>query len=411
MQKFDAIWTNGHLATFSPQVDDRNGYGEIRNGALAVTDGSIVWMGPERDLPAADADESHDLNGGWLLPGLIDCHTHLIFGGDRANEFERRLQGESYESIARAGGGIRATVEHTRTASEADLLLAAVDRVRLLLAEGVTTLEVKSGYGLDRETELRMLHVARELDRTSSACVRSTFLGPHAVPPEFERAPDAYIDLLIQDVLPVVLEQDLADQVDAFLETIAFTEAQCVRFLEAGRAAGLGVRLHADQLSDGSGAAVAAGLGARSADHLEFTTDAGIRAMTEAGTTAVLLPGAFYVLGQTRPPPVGAMRQAGTRMAVASDLNPGSAPVRSLLMALNMACVLFRLTPAEALRGATEHAAAVLGLVDRGVLEVGLRADLSAWEVEHPRDLCYWIGGTRCTGSWAGGRRVSFLSE
>lgn len=406
MQEFDAIWVNGHLATFRSGEGEGDGYGSVMDGALAVRDGRIVWVGARTDLPPAAAKVEHDMGGGWLLPGLVDCHTHLIFGGDRAGEFERRLLGESYEAIARTGGGIRSTVAATRSATSSDLTHRAGQLAHALIAEGVTTLEVKSGYGLDSDTELKMLRVARVLGRSLPITVRATFLGPHAVPAEFESDPDGFIELLVLDVLPRVVDEGLADQVDAFLERIAFSGAQCARFLSAGVAAGLGARLHADQLSDGGGAELAAGLGARSADHLEFTGENGVRAMAAKGCTAVLLPGAFYTLGETQLPPVADLRRSGVPIAVASDLNPGSSPLRSLLVALNMACVLFGLRPAEALRGVTTNAAPVLGLADRGRLERGLRADLSLWHVEHPRELCYWVGGTGCAASWAAGRAV-----
>ncbi len=404
---FDTVWTNGNVATLSPTAGGAADYGVVLDGAVAARDGTIVWVGPRRDLPASPAIREYDLDGGWLLPGFVDCHTHLVFAGSRAEEFERRLAGESYAEIARSGGGIRSTVVGTRKASEDDLFESAASRVRALLAEGVTTLEVKSGYGLDRDTEVRMLRVIRRLGRSLPCTVRSTFLGAHALPAEFEGRADEYVEYVIASVLPAVLVEGLADQIDAFLEDIAFDAGQCRRLLVAGAGAGLGVRLHADQLSDGNGAGLAAELGARSADHLEYTSSDGVRAMAAHGTTAVLLPAAFYTLRETRVPPVEEFREQGVPIAVASDINPGSAPFRSFLLALNMASVLFRLRPDEVLKGATSVAAEVLGLVDRGRVAPGQRADLASWRIDHPRDLCYWAGGNPCGGSWVAGDPVT----
>ena len=408
------LFLDTHLATFAGDHDGANGadgadgadgaepYGIVEHGALAIAGEKIAWVGPAAELPGPPetlADEVHCLNGRWLTPGLIDCHTHLIFGGNRAQEFEQRLEGASYEEIARQGGGINSTVRATRAASEDELVTAAHGRLNRLLAEGVTTVEIKSGYGLDTATELRMLRAARRLSTEAPVTVRTTFLGAHTFPPEFRQTPDAYIDLLCNEMLPLVVEQGLADAADAFCEGIALSPAQTERVFRAARHLNLPVKLHADQLSDLGGAALAARFGALSADHLEYTSDAGARAMAQAGTVAVLLPGAFFTLRETQAPPIASFRHHGVPMAVATDCNPGSAPVLSLLLMLNMACTLFRLTPAEALAGVTRNAAKALGLEDQvGSLEVGKRADLAMWDVAHPGELCYWVGGNPCAG-------------
>ena len=390
---WDSLWYKGQLATMAAGRDAP--YGAIEAGAIAVEAGRIAWLGPAAELPGSPEDlarDCHDLEGRWLTPGLIDCHTHLVYGGDRAGEFELRLEGASYEEIARAGGGIRSTVSATRAASEDDLLEAARPRLRHLLAEGVTTLEIKSGYGLSLEDELKMLRVARQLGALEPVEIRTSFLGAHAVPPEFEGRDEAYLQSVI-DMLPAVAESGLADAVDAFCEGIAFSAEQTDRLFAAAVARGLPVKLHADQLSDLGGAALAAGHGALSADHLEYSNEAGIEAMARAGTVAVLLPGAFYVLRETKLPPVEGLRAAGVPIAIASDCNPGSAPVTSLLLMLNMACTLFRLTPEEAFAGVTRHAAAALGLgASHGSLEVGKVADFAIWEIERPAELAYRIG-------------------
>jgi imidazolonepropionase len=373
-------------------------YGALRDGALAVRDGRIAWLGSRSELPGTPTALSREVryaDGAWMTPGLIDCHTHLIFGGERSGEFELRLQGATYEQIARAGGGILSTVRTTRQASEEDLLESARRRIQCLRAEGVTTVEVKSGYGLTVESEVRMLRVARRLGREEPLDIQTTFLGAHAVPPGWDGRSAAYVDLIVEEMLPRVVEEGLADAADAFLEDIAFTADQVSRVLSAAREMGLATRLHADQLEDGGGAALAAGLGARSADHLEYTSEQGAAAMAAAGTVAVLLPGAFYTLRQTRRPPVRAFRGLGVPMAVATDSNPGSSPLLSLLLAMNMACVLFGLTAEEALAGATVHAARALGVLeDRGTLDVGKRADLALWDIGRPAELVYWLGGS-----------------
>jgi imidazolonepropionase len=403
MASWDSLWRNVHLATMA---EGATPYGAIENGALAIADGRIAWLGPETALPHRDARAHLDGGGGWLTPGLIDCHTHLVFGGDRAAEFERRLQGVSYEEIARAGGGIASTVAATRAASTAELLGAARTRLVRLMAEGVTTIEIKSGYGLDLATELRQLDVARRLGELPGIEVRTTFLGAHALPAEFATDRAGYLDLVCERVLPEVAGRGLADAVDAFCEGIAFTPDEVARvFVAAGRHR-LPVKLHADQLSDLGGAALAARFGALSADHLEHTGENGARAMAAAGTVAVLLPGAFHTLRATTPPPVALFRRHGVPMAVASDANPGSSPTTSLLAMLNLACTLFGLTPEEALAGVTRNAARALGLDDRGTLAAGRRADLVLWRIGRPAELSYWLGANPAEVVLQGGRRA-----
>ncbi|HZX26545.1 MAG TPA: imidazolonepropionase [Telluria sp.] len=382
----DTLYTNAHLATM---VD---GYGELPDGALAVKDGRIAWIGPRAQAPAARA--VHDCGGAWITPGLIDCHSHIVHAGNRSGEWEARLNGATYEDIARAGGGIMSTVRATRAASEDELLRQSLPRVAALLAEGVTTLEIKSGYGLDAENEAKMLRVARRVGQVLPVSVRTTYLGAHALPPEFAGRPDDYIDA----VCAQVADMD-ADAVDVFCERIGFTNAQTRRVFEAAKRRGLPVKLHAEQLSDQQGAALVAEFGGLSADHLEHLSEAGIAAMARAGTVAVLLPGAYYFLRDTTPPPVERLRAAGVPMAVATDCNPGTSPMTSLLLALNMACTLWRLTPQEALSGATVHAARALGLqAEAGTLEVGKRADLALWSIARPADLAYALGFNPCRG-------------
>ncbi|MCY4743480.1 imidazolonepropionase [Pelomonas sp. UHG3] len=376
------LWRGGRLATLAGE----RGWGLIDDGALLVgDDGLLHWVGPSAEAPPAD--EVVELHGALVTPGLVDCHTHLVYGGNRAQEFEQRLHGASYADIARAGGGIRSTVAATRAASEAELLASATRRAQALMREGVTTLEVKSGYGLDAGTEARMLRVARQLRGVD---VRTTYLGAHALPPEFSDA-DAYIDAVCA-WLPALHAEGLVDAVDAFCENIAFSPAQVARVFEAAGRLGLAVKLHAEQLSDQGGAALAARHGALSCDHLEFLSSAGIQAMAQAGSVAVLLPGAFYALRETRLPPVQALRDAGVPIAIATDHNPGSSPTLSPLLMLNMACVLFRLTPEEAWRGITVHGARALGLRDRGQLVAGQRADFCLWDGAHPRELAACFG-------------------
>jgi imidazolonepropionase len=394
------LWRHARIATLEPGTP----WGWIERGALLADGDRIAWVGAEDALPtdlAAGADEV-DLQGALVTPGLIDAHTHLVYGGDRAAEFERRLQGVSYEQIAREGGGIRATVTATRAADDATLLSSAVRRARALMAEGVTTIEVKSGYGLAREHEARCLAVARRLGRELALTVRTTSLAAHALPPEYAGRPDDYIDAAC-GWLREQHAAGLADAVDAFCDTIGFTPAQTRRIFDTARALGLPVKLHAEQLSNQQGAALAAAYGALSCDHLEHLDDAGVQAMAAAGTVAMLLPGAYYFLREMKLPPVDALRRAGVPVAIATDHNPGSSPALSLLLMINMACTLFRLTPEEAFSGVTVHAARALGLADRGRLRAGLRADLAIWDAEHPRELAYRFGINPCRGRVVGG--------
>ena len=383
-----ALYFNCRAATLKG-----SGYGLIDDAALLVEGGRVAWVGPRAGLPnTASGATRHDLDGLLVTPALIDCHTHLVHGGNRAGEFEARLLGATYAEIARAGGGILATLAATRAASEADLLAAALRRVDALISEGVATIEIKSGYGLDRESELKMLRVARQIAAVRPVTVRTSYLAAHAVPPEFAGRADAYIDEICIPTLRAAHALGLVDAVDGFCEGIAFSPAQIGRLFRAARGLGLPVKLHAEQLSNLGGAALAARHGALSADHLEWLDDAGIAAMAAAGTVAVLLPGAFYTLRETKVPPVAALRAAGVPIALATDLNPGTSPLNSLLLAMNMACTLFRLTPQEALAGTTRNAAAALGLPDRGQIAPGLRADLAVWSVNHPAELSYRIG-------------------
>jgi imidazolonepropionase len=397
MQDWDMVIHNVHLATME------HGYGELLDAAIAVQDGRIAWFGPGDELPASGA-VLFDGQGCWLTPGLIDCHTHIVHAGNRSDEFEARLNGASYEDISRAGGGIMSTVRATRAASDDELLRQSLPRVLALLAEGVTTLEIKSGYGLDADSEAKMLRVARRIGQELPVTVRTTFLGAHALPPEYAGQPDSYIDLLCAQMLPRLASDGLVDAVDAFCERIGFTPAQTERVFEAARALGLPVKLHAEQLSDLGGAALVARHGGLSADHLEFLSQEGVAAMAKHGTVAVLLPGAYYFLRETQPPPVAALRAAGVPMAVSTDCNPGTSPMTSLLLAMNMACTLWRLTPQEALAGATCHAARALGLQqETGSLTVGKRADFALWRIARPADLAYALGLNPCAGVVHGG--------
>jgi imidazolonepropionase len=374
-------------------VAGADAYGLVHDAAVVVDAGRILWVGPRAALPPAHATAPVvDLGKRLITPALIDCHTHVIHGGHRAAEFEQRLNGASYAEIARAGGGIVSTVTATRAATEAALLAAALPRVDAMIAEGVGVIEVKSGYGLDRDTELRMLRAARQIGRQRPVVIRTSFLGAHAVPAEYAGRADAYIDEVCIPTLHAAHAEGLVDAVDGFCEGIAFSPAQIGRVFAAARALGLPVKLHAEQLSDLGGAALAAAHGALSADHLEYLGEDGARAMAQAGTVAVILPGAFYTLRETRQPPIDLLRQHGVPMAVATDMNPGSSPMTSILLAMNMACTLFRLTPAEALAGATVMAARALGLADRGQIAPGQVADLAVWSCQHPAELAYRIG-------------------
>ncbi|MDD2925966.1 imidazolonepropionase [Rhodoferax sp.] len=391
-----SLWTHCRLATL--QADTTPAYGLIGDGALVVDGTQLAWVGPRRDLPAAlrkRCSAQHDCGGALVTPGLIDCHTHLVYGGDRAHEFEARLHGASYQEIARRGGGINATVQATRAATPEALTAQSTVRLKHLLAEGVTTVEIKSGYGLALAQEHKCLQVARALGRSHPVDVRTTFLGAHAVPPEFAGRADDYVDAVLA-MLPRLHEAGLVDAVDAFCESIAFSPAQVARVFEAARALGLPVKLHAEQLSDSGGATLAAAHGALSCDHLEWLSAAGASAMAAAGTVAVLLPGAYYFLRETKLPPVDLLRHHHVPIAIATDCNPGSSPCTSLLLMLNMACTLFRLTPEEALAGVTRHAAQALGLPDRGVLAAGQRADFVLWDVHSPAQLCYALGANPC---------------
>jgi len=394
----DAAWINANLATM------RTGspYGTILDGAVAVKDGSISWVGPRGEWRGS-AREEHDARGAWITPGLVDCHTHLVYAGNRAQEFELRLEGASYEEIARAGGGIVSTVMATRAASEQELFDSGKKRIDRWLAEGACAIEIKSGYGLDRDTELRMLRVARRLGEAMT--VKTTFLGAHALPPEYAGRADDYIDFVCDEVLPAAAKEGLVDAVDAFCERIAFDVSQTRRVFEKARTLGLPVKLHADQLSDSGGAALAASFRALSADHVEFSSEAGIEAMAREGTVAVLLPGAFYFLRETKLPPVELFRKKRVPIALATDHNPGTSPVSSPLAILNMACTLFRLTPEEALAGMTRHAARALGLqASHGTLEVGKKADFVLWDIGAPAELAYALGANPCVGRVLGGR-------
>ena len=388
---FDTIWHNARLATLDAT---RPGLGIIENGAIGASDGRLAFVGPAADLPAsADAEQRIDCGGRWITPGLIDCHTHLVYGGNRAQEFELRLQGASYEEIARAGGGIVSTVTATRAATEVELVTSAIPRLSTLLNEGVTTLEIKSGYGLDLETEMRQLKAARALAAKFPVTVKTTFLGAHALPVEAKGDKDAYIDRICREMLPAIARAGLADAVDAFMENIAFSAEQTARVFETALALKLPVKLHADQLSNLGGAALAARYGALSADHLEYTDNAGVAAMAKSKTVAVLLPGAFYFIRETQKPPVELFRKHGIAVALATDCNPGSSPLTSLLLAINMAATLFRMTVDECIAGVTREGARALGmLAETGTLEAGKWCDLAIWNVERPAELVYRMG-------------------
>jgi imidazolonepropionase len=402
---WDCLITDCHVATMAGE----DGYGEIRDAAIAVQDGRIAWIGPAADLPkpAVEPLDEVTLNGDWVTPGLIDCHTHLVYGGQRANEFEMRLNGASYEEIAKAGGGIISTVKATRAASVEDLAADAGRRLESLIEEGVTTIEIKSGYGLDLDTERRMLQAARQLMEDYPVSVLSTCLAAHALPPEYAGRQSDYVDLVCETILPTLAKEGLVDAVDAFCEKIAFTTTETERVFQTAQKLGLPVKLHAEQLSDQKGAVLAAKYNALSADHIEYIAEDGVQAMAAAGTVAVLLPGAFYCLRETKLPPIDLFRRHGVKMALSTDHNPGTSPALSLRLMLSMACTFFRLTPQEALRGITTNAAKALGIGDsHGSLETGKVADLAVWDIEQPAELSYWIGSNPCTavmksGYWA----------
>lgn len=389
-KQFDSIWVNGLAATCE------SGYGLIERAAVAVKNGKIAWVGPMQALggePENRAHEVYDFHGQCLTPGFIDCHTHVVYGGNRAHEFEMRLQGISYEEIARQGGGIQSTVNATRAMSEEELFKHSLKRARALLQSGITTLEIKSGYGLDLETELKILRVATRIEEALPVTVSKTFLGAHTIPPEYRGKADEYVDLVCNEMIPVIARNNLADAVDVFCEKIAFNIEQTERIFKAARLNGLGIKCHAEQLSDSGSAALAAKYHAWSVDHLEHVSNAGIKAIAQSGTVAVLLPGAFYFLRETKLPPIETLRKYQVPIAIATDSNPGTSPIMSLLIILNMACTLFRLTPTEALEGVTRHAAKALGMEEtHGTLTIGKAADFAIWNVAHPSELAYYMG-------------------
>ncbi len=383
------LWQHCHVATMA-----QGKYSIIEDAALVTAGALIEWVGPRNQVPPADYAQVHDLQGAWVTPGLIDCHTHTVFGGNRSGEFEQRLEGVSYAEIAAKGGGIASTVRATRAASEDELFASAHKRLRSLLRDGVTTVEIKSGYGLDLANERKMLRVARRLGEALPVSVRATCLAAHALPPEYKDRADAYIDHICNEMLPALAAEGLVDAVDAFCEYLAFSTEQVERVFKVAQQLGLPVKLHAEQLSSLHGSSLAARYHALSADHLEFMTEDDAIAMAASGTVAVLLPGAFYFLRETQLPPMDALRKHGVKIAIASDLNPGTSPALSVRLMLNMACTLFRMTPEEALAGATQHAATALGMGDtHGSLEVGKVADFVAWQIDRPADLAYWLGG------------------
>lgn len=391
MDTCDRIWRNARLATMAATPGDA--VGVFEDGIVAARDGRIIYAGPASSAPALDAIDIVDCDGRWITPGLVDCHTHLVYAGDRAHEFELRLAGTSYEEIARAGGGIASTVTATRAASEDALIATALPRLDALLAEGVTTVEIKSGYGLTLDDETKMLRAARRLGNLRAVDIRTTFLGAHAVPPEWHDDPDGYVVLVADTMIPAIATAGLADAVDAFCEGIGFSPDQIRRIFDAADAVGLPVKLHAEQLSNLEGAALAASYGALSADHLEHASASAVAAMATAGTVAVLLPGAFYFTREERRPPVAALRAAGVSMAIATDCNPGTSPLTSPLLAMNMAATFFRMTVPECLAGVTREGARALGLLDRiGTLEAGKQCNLAIWSIERPAELVYQIG-------------------
>ncbi len=407
MQHFDAIWHNVNIASMDPQRP--GSYGAVEQAVLAIRDGLIAFCGPRADLPPYDAlaTPTFDGQGGWLLPGFIDCHTHLVYAGNRANEFELRLNGATYQQIAESGGGIKSTVAATRAASHEELFVLGKNRLNALLAQGVTCVEIKSGYGLDLASERKILEVARLLGEHHPIAIQTTFLGAHALPPEYSGDSDGYMDLVVDSMLPELHSAGLVDAVDVFCEGIGFSVAQSRRLFDKARTLGLPVKAHAEQLSSLGGASLVAEFGGLSADHIEYLTEADVANMASAGTVAVLLPGAYYFLRETKMPPIDLLRQYQVPMAVSTDLNPGTSPLCNLPLMLNMACTLFRLTPAEALAGVTRHAAQALGLTDRGMLRTGLRADFALYQVSQPAELCYQFGVSQLRQLVIGGKVVN----
>ncbi|MCK8132771.1 imidazolonepropionase [Pseudoalteromonas sp. 2CM28B] len=404
LEDLDLLLTDANIATMDSTIDAP--YGAIENAALAIKNGEIVWLGEQSNLPSFDAFATPTLSikGQWLTPGLIDCHTHLIFAGSRAEEFEQRLQGVSYEQIAAQGGGIASTVKATRAADHEQLFVDAKDRLNTLLAEGVTTAEIKSGYGLDVENEIKILEVARLLNEHHPIDIKTTFLGAHALPLEYKGRADEYIDLVCTQMLEQVVANNLADAVDVFCENVGFSLAQTKQVFDAATKHNLPVKCHAEQLSNQQGAQLVAEYKGLSADHIEYLDEKGVKAMAEAGTVAVLLPGAFYFLRETQLPPIDLLQKYNVPIAIASDFNPGTSPLCSVQLMMNMACTLFRLTPEQALAGVTRNAAQALGLKDRGVLKVGARADIAHWQISHPSQLSYQFGVNKLLNLWILGR-------
>lgn len=402
----DLVVLDVNLATMDPDIE--RPYGAIEYGAMMVKDGLICWLGAQTELPEFDPVTTPTISakGAWMTPGLIDCHTHILFAGSRAQEFEQRLNGVSYQQIAQQGGGIATTMKATRAADHEHLFVAGKTRLNALLSEGVTTVESKSGYGLDCESEIKLLEVNRMLDEHHPISVQSTFLGAHALPPEYREDADGYIDLVCEQMLPQVAEQSLADAVDAFCENVGFSNAQTRRVFATATELGLKVKCHAEQLSNQHGSELVAEFNGLSADHIEYLDEVGVKAMAKAGTVGVVLPGAFYFLRETQLPPIELLRQHNVPIALASDFNPGTAPLCSLRLMLNMACTLFRMTPEEALLGVTRYGAKALGLSDRGMLKVGMRADMVLWQVGHPAELSYQFGVNDLLNTWISGKLV-----
>lgn len=408
---WDSIWINGSLTC----LNKPNKYSIISNGAIAVENQEIVWVGSLHEMKVAPekiAKQVHDLKGKWLMPGLIDCHTHLIYGGQRSDEFKHLLDGKSYEEILTSGGGIYSTVHATREISHDKLFSLSAKRLNLWINQGITTIEIKSGYGLSLESEYKILRIAKDLENHFPITIKKTFLGAHTISPEFKNNPSGYIDYVCNEVLPFLHKDNLVDAVDAFCEIIAFDANQIKILFEKAKSLNLPIKIHAEQLSNCGGVSLASKYCALSADHLEFATESDVQSMAKAGVTAVLLPSAFYFLRSKQKPPVNLLRQYGVPIAIATDHNPGTSPNTSILLAMNMACVLFRLTPCEALHGVTINAAKALGLQDtHGSLEVGKVADFSIWDIEHPTQLSYYFGNNSCTGIVKNGTSISFTQE